>query len=223
MKSPSAPGLEALIHPEQPSRPSVSKKPTPKPHKKPMNCFFRYKQAVRQRIIDEHGVSKNADISRIASALWRQEDPAVRKKFELEAEKAFIEHKILYPDFVWPSKSEKYRKTKTKSPPPTSIPSPRTTPELSLGTASTAEHYAALHPSRHHVPVQQRFAPPLGADASLVPGYHPPQPDLYYNQRQPLYYQPASLYSSQPSTLEYYFASAERPPARKPVDLSDLL
>lgn len=85
------------------------------PTKKPMNSFFLYKQDVRSRIIQEYGVKKNSDISRIASAMWKQEPVSVVTRYKEMADKALMLHKLAHPDFVWPSKSPQYKKLKRRT------------------------------------------------------------------------------------------------------------
>ncbi|KAJ3272201.1 hypothetical protein HDV01_005855 [Terramyces sp. JEL0728] len=80
------------------------KEPKPKPIKKPMNCFFRYKQDMRKKVIEEYGVTQNNEISRIIAELWSKESPEIKLRYSKESEKAYLEHREKYPDFVWPSK-----------------------------------------------------------------------------------------------------------------------
>ena len=88
---------------------------SPPPTKKPMNSFFLYKQDIRSRIIQEYGVKKNSDISRIASAMWKQEPVSVVTRYKEMADKALLLHKLAHPDFVWPSKSPQYKKLKRRT------------------------------------------------------------------------------------------------------------
>ncbi|KAJ3321019.1 hypothetical protein HDV06_004678 [Boothiomyces sp. JEL0866] len=83
--------------------------------KKPMNSFFRYKAHVRERIVQQTGTNKNSVISRIAAQMWAEESPEVRAHFNKLTEEAFLEHRKLYPDFLWPSKSEKFKIAKQKA------------------------------------------------------------------------------------------------------------
>ncbi|KAJ3268909.1 hypothetical protein HDV01_002108 [Terramyces sp. JEL0728] len=76
----------------------------PKPLKKPLNCFFRYKKDMRDAIMFKYGVSKNSDVARIAADLWANEDPAVIERYTTESERAYREHREKYPDYIWPSK-----------------------------------------------------------------------------------------------------------------------
>ncbi|KAJ3311692.1 hypothetical protein HDV04_003837 [Boothiomyces sp. JEL0838] len=83
--------------------------------KKPMNSFFRYKAHVRERIVQQTGTNKNSVISRIAAQMWAEETPEVRAHFNKLTEEAFLEHRKLYPNFLWPSKSEKFKIAKQKA------------------------------------------------------------------------------------------------------------
>ena len=49
---------------------------------------------------------KQSDISRMMSALWRNEPPHVREHYEKCAEIAKAEHRILYPDYKYAPKSK---------------------------------------------------------------------------------------------------------------------
>ncbi|KAJ2992575.1 hypothetical protein HDV02_002983 [Globomyces sp. JEL0801] len=79
--------------------------------RKPMNCFFRYKQYIRPKIISMHGRIINSEVSRITAEMWKNEDPELKKRFKEESRKAYEAHKLKYPDFVWPSKSQKFKES----------------------------------------------------------------------------------------------------------------
>ena len=103
--------------------------------RKPPNSFFRYKNAMSQKIIEEYNVQKNSDISRIASKLWKEEDPAIKEKYNAEARNDFEEHKKKYPDFLWPSKAKKYKDQAGSS----SLARPKKKHRISQGIDTSAE------------------------------------------------------------------------------------
>jgi hypothetical protein len=111
--------------------------------KRPMNSFFIYKQNTRSAIIKKYGVTKNSEISRIASALWKQESRQVIDRYKQLAEQALQQHKLLYPDFLWPSKSSEYKKLKRR---PSSTPSINTSTS-SIGASSTISASTASNAS----------------------------------------------------------------------------
>ena len=122
--------------------------------KKPMNSFFIYKQNTRSAIIKKYGVTKNSEISRIASALWKQESRQVIDRYKQLAEQALQQHKLLYPDFLWPSKSSEYKKLKRR---PSSTPSINTSTSsisasstISASNASTLAEWITTQPSSQY-------------------------------------------------------------------------
>ncbi|KAJ3311696.1 hypothetical protein HDV04_003841 [Boothiomyces sp. JEL0838] len=75
--------------------------------KRPMNAFFRYKRAVRERIIKEFNVQKNSEIASITANMWAEEDPEVKLFYAKETEREFTEFRRKNPAYIWPSPYEK--------------------------------------------------------------------------------------------------------------------
>ncbi|KAJ3340293.1 hypothetical protein HDU91_000877 [Kappamyces sp. JEL0680] len=85
------------------------------PHvKKPLNSFFLYRKAVREQIIEEHGVKKSHEISKIAGEMWAKEPESVKQLYQIKAQEQFEKHKQDNPDYKWPSRNHPGEKKKMR-------------------------------------------------------------------------------------------------------------
>ncbi|KAJ3253626.1 GET complex subunit get1 [Boothiomyces macroporosus] len=92
--------------------------------KKPLNAFFRYKAAMREKIIQRAGTHKNSDLSRLAAQMWKEEPQHVKDHFNRLTQQAFNEHRQKFPGYVWPSRSSKFKKAILKLKFESQTPSP---------------------------------------------------------------------------------------------------
>ncbi|KAI8893851.1 high mobility group box domain-containing protein [Globomyces pollinis-pini] len=105
-------------------------KDTLRPHiKKPMNSFFVYRKAVRDKIIELHGSLKSHEISRIAGEWWAKESDDNRKRYQQLSQEMYTQHRRDYPDYKFPSSHDSKSKASKKS---KNINAQRSTKQLSV-------------------------------------------------------------------------------------------
>ncbi|KAI0331204.1 hypothetical protein GY45DRAFT_1212592, partial [Cubamyces sp. BRFM 1775] len=73
---------------------------------RPPNAWILYRKARLRQMQTEPESARDAparqsDISIYLARMWRQEDPAIRNKYEKEAEIAKAKHKEKYPDYKY--------------------------------------------------------------------------------------------------------------------------
>ncbi|KAI8897896.1 hypothetical protein BC833DRAFT_591968 [Globomyces pollinis-pini] len=163
--------------------------------RKPMNCFFRYKQYIRPKLFERYGKLPKSEMSKMISTAWKNESPEIKNYFVEQSKEAFAEHKRLYPNFVWPSKASKSRRNSQKSI-SDSITSdddllPKTTPKLTISTKPvlninpypTASADDSLFPNLNIYPTtdfQIYTYPSANSDDQLLPNLKiPTKPDMH--------------------------------------------
>ncbi|KAJ3269461.1 hypothetical protein HDV01_001381 [Terramyces sp. JEL0728] len=69
--------------------------------KKPLNAFFFYKTEKKKEIVQSYTIASSNEISKIAAILWKNEPEFVKDIYRKMSRKAFQEHKLSHPDYVW--------------------------------------------------------------------------------------------------------------------------
>ncbi|KAJ3320074.1 hypothetical protein HDV06_005724 [Boothiomyces sp. JEL0866] len=75
--------------------------------KKPLNAYFYYRMAKRSEIIKQHPNINSMQVAKIAAKLWKSEPNSVKQVYRQMSKKAFEEHKINYPNFIWQTGKKK--------------------------------------------------------------------------------------------------------------------
>ena len=83
--------------------------------KKPLNAFFRYKQYMRDKLVEISGTNENCTLARLAAQMWKQESKSVKDHFSNLTLQEYKEHRLKYPGYIWPSRSSKFKKSILKS------------------------------------------------------------------------------------------------------------
>ncbi|KAI8902919.1 hypothetical protein BC833DRAFT_571139 [Globomyces pollinis-pini] len=82
--------------------------------KKPLNSFFLYRKANRDRIVKKYNLTKSHEISKMAAQCWAVESEEVRAEYQKLSHEAYTQHKIDYPDFQWPTRNAPKKKQSRK-------------------------------------------------------------------------------------------------------------
>ncbi|KAJ3255682.1 hypothetical protein HK103_006124 [Boothiomyces macroporosus] len=78
--------------------------------KKPLNSFFLYRRAMRDKIIKKYNITKSHEISKMAGDCWALEPESVKQKYQKLAQEEYSKHKETHPEYKWPSRNDPKRK-----------------------------------------------------------------------------------------------------------------
>ncbi|GAA5980548.1 hypothetical protein JCM10908_001687 [Rhodotorula pacifica] len=214
---------------------STSRNPAPRPthpprsHRRkdgqpprPPNAWICYRAERSQELRSqpEYARIAQSEISKIVARFWRDEDPAVRRKYELEAQELKRAHREKYPDYTYSRKTREAPKASasTRTGRSTASTSTGSEQEATAPSASglplEASPAAYPHPLPPAPPSQQQHAP-FTPSAAPAPSYLPrmnalPYPASYHQPSDPAPHRP-EMYTS--SSEEYAEEFAMRTPS----------
>ncbi|GAA5878150.1 hypothetical protein JCM3774_004311 [Rhodotorula dairenensis] len=148
---------------------------------RPPNAWICYRAARSQelRAQPEYARIAQSEISKVVARLWKEEDPAVRRQYELEAQELKRAHREKYPDYTYSRK----------------VRDPNKAPSLRARQAAAAAH-------KSEAPEQERPAPrPAAFQAYAVPvssPLHLPRPP-----QAPPSSAPAASFLQHPNAISY--------------------
>jgi hypothetical protein len=78
--------------------------------KKPLNAFLMYRREMSAVIKKQNPMATIGEISSITGKRWAMENAETKRRYQEMAKKAFQEHKAMYPEYIWPSRSSAAKK-----------------------------------------------------------------------------------------------------------------
>ncbi|KAJ3271893.1 hypothetical protein HDV01_006107 [Terramyces sp. JEL0728] len=142
--------------------------------KKPLNSFFLYRRAMRDKIIKKYNITKSHEISKMAGDCWALEPESVKQKYQKLAQEEYSKHKETHPEYKWPSRNDPKRKANKQKVPTTTKKAcnPNEPVAFFFGSSSTL-NAKPMNPSQ--------FPNNWGQQGY----YNPASPTGYYNPASP--------------------------------------
>ncbi|GAA5955847.1 hypothetical protein JCM8115_004341 [Rhodotorula mucilaginosa] len=145
---------------------------------RPPNAWICYRAARSQelRAQPEYARVAQSEISKIIARLWRDEDPAVRRSYELEAQELKRVHREQYPDYTY---SRKTSKAPAAARPGRSAAQRRTSSEDDAPLPDPSSSRLDTTPVAYSQPSLPPLAPPAPSAASATPADYLPRLNPY--------------------------------------------